>query len=139
MWYKYKMNFMFIFSARLLLSLSLLILLFAALASCKDQDNSDINKVASQIEDLVVDAKNQISEITPKIQKMTSDEIGKLFSFEYRVVDVYGSVKEIEAALNEFGKDRWECFSITQDGEQHRLYLKRHPSSYLRYVPRIVP
>jgi len=74
------------------------------------------------------------------LHSRTKEEFEKLFRWEYRVVDLPGSLPaaEFEGKLGELGMDGWECFSMTPKGGDVRVSCKRHPPSamsYLKYDP----
>jgi hypothetical protein len=71
-----------------------------------------------------------------KIQDMATQEFEKLFTLEYRVVDMDSSLSgdQQEALLMQLGRDRWDCFHITPQEFGLRVFCKRQPKSYLRYA-----
>ena len=73
--------------------------------------------------------------------QMAEAEVEKLFAFEYKVVSLSQaqSSQQLEAALNQLGKDRWECFQVVQMQDGDSLICKRAPKTYLRYIPRFIP
>lgn len=75
-------------------------------------------------------------------QKGATEELEKLFRFEYKVVTLTADQEDdqkLEAYLNQLGQDRWECFSIERMMGELRLYCRRRPKTYLRYIPRWLP
>ena len=88
-----------------------------------DQLNSGLDKVLQNGE---------------QVSKATSDEIEKLFSVEYKVVELTQiDAAEIELKLATLGRDRWECFFIEPVNGAKRFYFKRSPKTLLRYIPRM--
>lgn len=130
----------------LLLSLLLSLLVAFTLSGC-DQ----LEKEQSHLKELQAEASKQIGEmqrlfeeIKPKGSDLTgqaTEEVEKLFIFEYEVfeVDRSKSAKELTGILQQHGKERWECFYIEQLVDSLRIYCKRRPKSYLRYIPRWFP
>jgi hypothetical protein len=43
--------------------------------------------------------------------------------------------QEREAMLNRYGRERWECFWIEEEGELKRFHFKRRARSYLKHIP----
>ena len=111
------------------------------LASCNRSDNQAIGAVTDQLKKTYEDAKKGVSSLTPEVQSMTSAEIDKLFAYEYAVIDVplSSSRGEVEEKLLLMGRDRWEAFSTEPRSDGTRIYFKRRPASYLRYIPRLAP
>lgn len=60
-----------------------------------------------------------------------SEDVGKIGTWEYRVLEIRGGPTAIEKRLNEMGRQRWECFAVQPD----RLFLKRPHRSYLQQLP----
>lgn len=74
------------------------------------------------------------------LQTRTKEELGKLFRWEYRVVDLPGdlSAGDFQARLGELGMEGWEVISVLPKSDQVRVSCKRRPPSalaYLKYVP----
>ena len=66
-------------------------------------------------------------------------------TWEYKVVVTENSDPEkVQEALNQLGRERWECYSSTPDGRGLMLQLKRPNTSVIRSLPardliRLVP
>lgn len=58
-------------------------------------------------------------------------------SWEYRIERMSKADGEIVNALNELGKNGWECYHVSEkdDGNTQRFYLKKRKDSYLRHLP----
>jgi hypothetical protein len=141
------MHFLTANSIARLLRLAVLLLLFP-LASCDQVDNETVDKLASDLQKTLDDVKRGVDQLTPHVESAasnagttTSEEFRKLFIFEYKVMEIKHSVSvpELEATLNVLGRERWECYTVQSTSDGLRLFLKRRPESYFRYVPRIFP
>jgi hypothetical protein len=80
-----------------------------------------------------------ISDTNPEqIEKIARAEVDKLKKVEYRVdeISARASSKEIESRLAWLGSDGWDCFHVqpSQMGETLKIFCKRRPTSYLRYL-----
>jgi hypothetical protein len=112
------------------------------------QEPSDLEKAVSQ---LMAQSGELVEELTPLGQQVgktvaegaktvgtsATDEVQKLFRWEYKVTDLpaeYGSA-EIEVYLNGLGMDRWDCFRVEPVQGTFRVFCKRPPKSPLRYMP----
>jgi hypothetical protein len=85
-------------------------------------------------------ASNNVGPQAEALQTRTKEELGKLFRWEYRVVDLPGdlSAGDFEARLGELGLEGWEVISVLSKADQVRVSCKRRPPSalaYLKYVP----
>lgn len=84
-------------------------------------------------------ARDKVTEGADSVQKSASEEVGKLFVLEYKVIE-YASTEpaeSIEAALAALGAERWDCFHVEQRPDALRFYCKRTPKTFLRYIPRV--
>ena len=86
-------------------------------------------------EDLRESMKKTMEQVGEKKEAL-EEEIRKIGSFEYRIIEINAlSPEEIVEILNEAGKERWECFFVEDRGGMKRFYMKRPPSSILKYIP----
>jgi len=122
--------------------LIIFIVIFNILGCSKSED---LEKVKKDLEITINKANKNIKELTQeytkkeKIEELTTDEFEKLFTYEYKVSEfsLELSVQEIEEGFQKLGKDRWECFDIEKDEESYKVFCKRKPKTYLRYIPRV--
>ena len=61
-----------------------------------------------------------------------SEDWQNMESWQYKVLPASSvPAEELEAKLNELGKEGWECFSV----DDQKLIFKRAPESYLKRLP----
>lgn len=74
-----------------------------------------------------------------ELDSLASQEVEKLFVFEYKVIELESeeSIDQLNEQLTELGKERWDCFHIEEQAKKIRLFCKRRPKTYLRYIPRV--
>ena len=113
-------------------------IIFASLmlCACEAKETQDLS---NQLDKVIEQTKEAVEKLAPKgteITKFGADEIEKLFTYEYKVVDIkaHASIAEIQAELDLLGMERWEVFHVVNMPNASRLYCKRRPKSYLRYV-----
>jgi hypothetical protein len=101
------------------------------LTACEDSD-----KTINQLTKGITEIKEQIA--TGKIEDTANEEIDKLHTFEYKVLEfsLITSSLEIEQKLAQLGQDRWECFSVEVIQTSIKVFCKRKPKTYLRYLMR---
>lgn len=107
-------------------------------------DSRAVKELSDQVGRLVDQASHSLSPLTPdttELQRGTSEEIAKLFIFEYTVFDIPSSAspQEMQSTLMKVGQDRWECFASTPLETKLRFFCKRRPQSYLHFIPRWFP
>lgn len=127
---------------RLLLLPAIALVLLAE--GCDPSGNGDLESLNSQLKQLLKQAEQKIDGLAPQTKEVTeatSQEVEKLFVFEYKVAELKkeAGTAEIEGALQQLGQDRWECFAADRSDKVLRFYCKRRPKTYLRYIPRLVP
>lgn len=107
-------------------------------------DTSQIEELSKDLEQVLKDTKSRVSELSPSsddLKNMTTDEFSKLHAFEYKIAEFPRdkSAGELEDELTALGKERWECFEVEALEKQYRLFCRRRPETYLRYLPRMFP
>lgn len=113
------------------------IALFAALLQgCETPDSA---KLAVEAKQVLEDLKTTLDASRRGVQETTAAEIEKLHSLEYKVLEIDGKLgaPELETAFADLGKERWDCFHIEERGESLRVFCKRNPKTYLKYIPRM--
>lgn len=85
------------------------------------------------------DKLDQISPLKDETQKLAKEELNKLFSLEYKVVEVSSKLTadNLQIMLSELGQQRWDCFNVIHREEGIWIFCKRKPETYLRYIPRV--
>ena len=120
------------------LKLLLMILLIISIG-CND---GSLSKATEELKQAVEQTKETIKRHSPlndDNKEMAAKELEKLFLFEYKVIELgqKESSERIEAELGALGKDRWDCFHVEPSGSTLRVFCKRAPKTYLRYIPRM--
>lgn len=105
------------------------------LAACGGAD-SDVSTTDSALEEL----QRKYDELTAgKLDdpmQWASDDLKRIGDWDYRVVEI-GNLEatEFEAALNDFGAERWELVWMDKTLAGHTIVLKRPSVSYLSKIP----
>jgi hypothetical protein len=120
-------------------------LLLAALCSCNSSvDSERLEQLSKDLKETLSTTKDKVVELSPSsgdLKSLTTDEFRKLAAFEYKVTEVprQASALELEAQLALLGAERWECFQIDPAETHYRIFCRRRPETYLRYLPRMFP
>lgn len=74
------------------------------------------------------------------VQAKTREEVGKLFRWEYKVIEVPSATdaSTLQSQLSGLGQENWEVIDISTVGQTMRVTCKRRPDSaigYLKYLP----
>ncbi len=105
----------------------------------EQDNNSVVNSLQEQFSKFLDQVYSKQKPLSEKAQK----EIEKLFTFQYKIVEYSDSLSaaELEKKLNKLGKERWDCFYVSHIKKNNqgkiRIFCKRKPKTYLRYVPRV--
>lgn len=96
------------------------------------------NKITSKVDQLLA----EIEKYKPQaddLSKQSQAEVEKLFTFEYLSQDfpLELSSEDLQTELQKLGNQRWECFQILIVKDKIRAICKRHPKTYLRYIPKV--
>lgn len=113
-----------------------IVLSAALLQGCEAPDSAKLVGDAKQVLDelkLTIDASRR------GVQETTVAELEKLHSLEYKVLEIDGKLAtvDLETAFADLGKERWDCFHIEERAESLRVFCKRNPKTYLKYIPRM--
>jgi hypothetical protein len=128
------------------LSLTPLILAFVLLGC--DGGSKHLEQAKEAVSQGINSLGKAVDEYTPESVKssarqvpiMAEDEYEKIFRIDYRVIELPRGKgpQYFEAALNELGKERWECFHIEPQAEKLIAFCSRRPLSYIRYLRHLV-
>ena len=101
--------------------------LLAIPIACTEAPLEDLKKGAQEaIEDAKVKAKEW--------QELSEEELQRIWAIEYKTIKTDSDLTELKEKLNELGKERWDCFHVSEDREGRVLYLKRRKTNAVRYL-----
>ena len=116
------------------------LLLPLCLSGCDSRTGKkELNRLTEDVQEAIDLAQQKFDDVSPdgsKLHRAASDEIEKLFSYEYTIkeLDPSLSTTQLQAELDMLGMERWDCFSIQNINAQLRIICKRRPKTYLRYL-----
>ena len=102
-----------------------------AFSACKDH-------ISGQSLDEIKGSLSQISkELAPVASGLTDQAAlgaSYVFNYEYKVITIPAADSDasLEAALNQLGAERWDCFSIMPTGNTVRITCKKIPYALAR-------
>lgn len=93
----------------------------------------------SSVSDISKTIDSSTKETRESVQQLATEELEKLYKYEYKVVSLPASLsdQEMEAQLSELGRERWHCFHGETVNGSTRLICSRLPLSVLKFVPYI--
>ena len=123
-----------------ILRAALVCIIAMSLAACDSRSrDKGMDQLSDDVEQAISLAKQKVADLSPhsqKLEKAASGEVEKLFSYEYTVKDLDASLSlpQLQAELDMLGMERWDCFNIQNMNAQLRVFCKRRPKTYLRYL-----
>ncbi len=107
-------------------------LLFAFAAACKEAQLDDLTQEAQGV---IEDARERAKELG----QLSEDEIQKIWAVEYKTIRVpQTDLAVLDEKLSELGKDRWDCYHVSEEENGRVVYLKRRESNAFRYVTELL-
>ncbi len=105
------------------------LLIFSTACEQKELGES-LNSAQSQAQAALDHLKSQ------NLDQQALAELEKLNTFEYVVKSFSDKLSDTELSteLATLGKEGWECFNVSQASENYRVWCKRRPKTYLRYL-----
>jgi hypothetical protein len=81
-------------------------------------------------------ARDQGAEHTENITEWVKDDWNGMSAWEYKIINVDSEdMANLETKLNEVGKQRWDCFHVSEGAGNTKFFMKRHRKSYLKNIP----
>lgn len=110
-----------------------------AFIGCNDAQVDKLNEIGDISKNLLDEGVERAQNSIPSkedISKMTPEQLDKILSFEYKIVDFkeVPSAQELESTLNSLGEQRWECLALSQGSVPLRVQCKRPSRIFLRYI-----
>jgi hypothetical protein len=103
-------------------------LLLVFWTACEEAQLDDFKKEAQRaVEDAKIRAK--------ELGELSEEEVQKIWAVEYTTVRMETTdLAVLNDKLNELGQQRWECYHVSEDGQDRILFLRRRAATALRYV-----
>ena len=107
-----------------------------ALPACRSSDDSS---VINDFKSTIADLSTKLDQRRQEVQNSSAAELHKLHSLEYKLIEIDASASssDIEQNLAELGSERWDCFHIQPLDKTLRVFCKRSPKTFLKYIPRV--
>jgi hypothetical protein len=93
----------------------------------------DRTRTLDDVQRLYQQAKAAGETVSGNVLDWAREDLGRIGQWEYRVVALEGKPAEIEARLNEHGRERWECVTLSREKGKWTAVLKRPVESRLRH------
>lgn len=116
----------------------------AAAATAGDQPTTRTRSLTEDVGSAVRERLAGYQPLVEQLRKRSSNELQKLWQWEYKVISVKTSDADaLTAELNKWGEQGWECFHVVSAAPpaagslpaEHLLFLRKHKGSWLNQIP----
>ena len=95
-----------------------------------------------QLDDLQDDAQDALEEVRTRaieLGELSAEELRDLWAMEYKTVEMTtADLDSLDERLNALGKDRWEAYHVSEDGERQVFFFQRRKSKAIAYLTNLL-
>ncbi len=74
-----------------------------------------------------------------ELRELSAEELQELWAIEYKSLEVAQSdLAGVDDLLNEMGRERWECYHVSENGQGRVFYFKRNKSNATAYLTNLL-
>ena len=74
-----------------------------------------------------------------ELRELSAEELQELWAIEYMSLAVApGDLADVDALLNERGRERWECYHVSESGQGRVFYFKRNKSNVTAHLTNLL-
>ena len=104
------------------------VLVTAVSAGCERAPLTDLSRDAQEV---VEGARMRADEL----RQLSAEELQELWAIEYRSLEVaHSDLASVDDLLNELGRERWECYHVSEDERGRVFYFKRNKSTLTAHL-----
>ena len=104
------------------------VLVTAVSAGCERAPLTDLSRDAQEV---VEGARMRVDEL----RQLSAEELQELWAIEYRSLEVaHSDLASVDDLLNELGRERWECYHVSEDERGRVFYFKRNKSTLTAHL-----
>ena len=98
-------------------------LLLALSVGCQE---GSLNDLRGGAQDVIEGARTRAQEL----RELSAEELQEIWAIEYKTLEVtHTDLVALDEQLNALGQERWECYHVSEDGDDKVFYLKRRKSN----------
>ncbi len=115
--------------------LLIVILLFSCLGLVAEEEQLEEETYLEKAKKAYETLSSNGKDLTEETKEWIRQDVGNIGDWEYKIVEInYSDIEQFESKLNSLGKERWECFWITEQGDEILCFFKRPKISYLQKI-----
>ena len=85
-----------------------------------------MNDLRGGAQDVIEGARTRAQEL----RELSAEELQEIWAIEYKTLEVtHTDLVALDEQLNALGQERWECYHVSEDGEDKVFYFKRRKSN----------
>jgi hypothetical protein len=92
----------------------------------------DRKAAMEEVQRLYQQAKAAGETVPADLLEWAREDLARAGRWEYKVLELDGDPDDMESSLNEHGRERWECLSLTREKKKWVAVLKRPMGSRLQ-------
>ena len=70
-----------------------------------------------------------------ELRELSAEELQELWAIEYTSLEVtHSDLARVDDLLNELGRERWECYHVSEDERGRVFYFKRNKSTLTAHL-----
>ena len=74
-----------------------------------------------------------------ELREMSAEELQDLWAIEYTSIELAtADLGELNERLNEMGRERWECYHVSDQAQGQVFYFKRRSSTVTSYLTNLL-
>ena len=101
-------------------------------AGCRQDPLAELRQGAQGILD---DARTRANDV----RELSATEIQTLWAIEYTSLEVvHADLGDVDERLNAMGRERWECYHVSEHEQGRVFYFKRRTSNAVAYLTNLL-
>ena len=85
-----------------------------------------MNDLRGRAQDVIEGARTRAQEL----RELSAEELQEIWAIEYKTLEVtHTDFVALDEQLNALGQERWECYHVSEDGDDKVFYFKRRKSN----------
>ena len=77
--------------------------------------------------------------ILDDVRELSAAELQALWAIEYTSLEVaHADLGDVDERLNAMGRERWECYHVSEHEQGRVFYFKRHTSNAIAYLTNLL-
>ena len=94
-----------------------------------------LNDVREDTAEVIENARTRAGEL----RELSAEELQELWAIEYTSVTLTpADTENVDDLLNEMGRERWDCYHVSENEQETTFYFKRNKSNLTTYLTNLL-